>query len=187
MLSICKGTSPGPCSHLCGQSWRVISISFIHWNRGLVRQQQLRWAWSQGSCIPSFGGVAVHMFLYLLRCRSKQIGLVNNELILSLEQLKTVQREMNTSQWHSPLCYYLNSLAVLHICEGWSWCSSYCLFISEEQEVAPFTDSPSSFWGTGHPFNESFHNRAYTSYIRQTKRATWKKIGGKDKVTVKLS
>lgn len=69
---------------------------------------------------------------------------------------------------------------------GWSWCSSYCLFISEEQEVAPFTNSPSSFWGTGHPFNESFHDRAYTSYIRQNKRAMRTKIGGKDKVTVKL-
>lgn len=57
----------------------------------------------------------MHMFLYLLRCRSKQIGLVNNELILYLEQLKMVQTEMNTSQWHSPLCYYLNSLAVLRI------------------------------------------------------------------------
>lgn len=118
-----------------------------------------------------------------------------------LEQPKMVQREPKTSRWHSqmPLTLVLPSeffgsashfaptlLFQLVECEGWSRCSCYCLFVLQEQEVAPFTDPPSSFWSTGHPFHESLYDRACRSYTRQDKRARKTKIGEKDKATVKL-
>lgn len=101
-----------------------------------------------------------------------------------LEQLKMVQRETKTCRWHSqtPLTLVLppeffgsashfapTLLSQLVVCEGWSWCSCYCLFVFQEQEVAPFTDPPSSLWGTGHPFNESLYDRAYSPYTGKTK------------------
>lgn len=117
-----------------------------------------------------------------------------------LEQLKTVERETQTSRWHSqmPLALMLPSQffgSAVHFaptllsrwaeCEGWSWGS--CLFVLQEGEAAPFADPPPSLWGTPHPFNELLHGRAYSPHTRPDKRARKTKIGDKDKVTVKLS
>lgn len=121
-----------------------------------------------------------------------------------LEQLKMVQREKKTSWWLSDATHpcvpseffgraspcALTSLSQLVECEGWSWSSCCCLFVLQEQELAPFTDPPSLFWATGNPFNESLYNRAYSPYARQKrkeKQIKWKGQSNHKIITVSSS
>lgn len=121
-----------------------------------------------------------------------------------LKQLKMVQREKTTSWWHSDathLCvpseffgeashFALALLSQLVECEGWSWSSCCCLFVLQEQELAPFTNPPSSFWGTGNPLNEPLYNRAHSPYPRQKhkgKQIKWKGESNHKIITVSAS